>query len=213
MEDPKCPHDKLIEKIYHQFWRSRQTLSPVSRLNLIERAVVLLLMHVETFKTDNIFFSLTSSMCLMAHWPIISSIVVSPLILTISIGEIKDVLWCLTPLLTIFQLYPCGQFYWWRKPEYQAKTTSLSQVNDKFLSHNVLSSTLRYLPRKIQIHNFSALIAHVVVNPTTIRLGPWWPHWVQKKKCLNYRQIVNILVPATLTVQLRYRRTQPSGRS
>ena len=83
----------------------------------------------------------------------------------------------------------------------------------QILSHNVLSSTLRYLPRKIRIHNFSALIAHVVVNPTTIRLGPWWPHWVQKKKCLNYRQIVNILVPATLTVQLRYRRTQPSGRS
>ena len=63
-------------------------------------------------------------------------------------------LWFLTPISTICQLYPGGQFYWWRKPQNQEKTTDLPQVANKLLSHNVVSSTPRR-ERALQTHNFS----------------------------------------------------------
>ena len=45
--------------------------------------------------------------------------------------EVGLVVWCLTPLLTIFQLYRGRQFYAWRKPEYPEKPIDPSQVTDK----------------------------------------------------------------------------------
>ena len=49
----------------------------------------------------------------------------------IGFTNIVYVLWCLTPLSKIIQVYRGGQFYWWMEPEYLEKTTDLSQVTDK----------------------------------------------------------------------------------
>ena len=50
---------------------------------------------------------------------------------------------CLTPLSIIFQLYCGSQFYLWRKPKYQVKTTDLPQVTDN-LSHIAMSRIRNY---------------------------------------------------------------------
>ena len=49
------------------------------------------------------------------------------------------------------RLYRGSQFYWWRKPEDPEKTTYLSQVAKKTLSHNVVHLALI----EIQTHNIS----------------------------------------------------------
>ena len=62
-------------------------------------------------------------------------------------------LWCLMPLSTIFQLYRSGQFYWWRKPEYQEKITDMSQITGSYKSnyHTIMAMMV---PELISIEIF-----------------------------------------------------------
>jgi hypothetical protein len=66
----------------------------------------------------------------------------------------SGVLWYLTQLSTIFQLYRGGKLYWWRKLEYPEKTIDLSQVTDKL--YHILLYRVHFALIEIRTSNVSA---------------------------------------------------------
>ena len=64
-------------------------------------------------------------------------------------------LWCLRALSTIFQLYRGGQIYWWKKPEYPAKTTDCHKSLFKYMIGSEFSGSKYQSVGKCKICNIN----------------------------------------------------------
>jgi hypothetical protein len=101
-------------------------------------------------------------------------------------------LWCLTPILTILQLYRGNRFYWCRKPEYPEKVTKLSLVTDKiyhimlYREYPAMSEVLTSFPHSWLIIRFvkrvTRRVSHVELElhtiPGYVSWRPFYSTWI-----------------------------------
>ena len=79
-------------------------------------------------------------------------------------------LFCITQLIAIFQLYRGGQFNWWRKPGYPEKTIDLPHVTDKL--YRIMLYRVHFDMSGIRTHNLigDKLVEQAVVNPIILTI-------------------------------------------
>ena len=81
-------------------------------------------------------------------------------------------IWYLTTLSTIFQLYRGGQFHRRRKLGSQRKPPTCRKSLTNFIAKRCIKYISPWVDSNSQLLWWNALIAQVVVNPTTLRSRP-----------------------------------------